>query len=319
MTLTDEQIDVFVAKVLHLGPGKKKEYLNQVDHLIEKLRKKIENDSSFKVKHFKKTGSLVKGTVLRPRDGFGVDADIAVALDVSESEKDHIENLHQIIRNLVDAVYPSKPSMDFWVQPRTLGIHFRESGLDVDLVPVIPIVGEPGYSWQPSSNGGDPVKTNIQAQLNFIKSRRDADPRFKTLVRLIKRWRNVQELEKFRSYTIELIVSHLYDTKGAATSLESGLKRFFLYVAQSELRVPISFPELGTVTSFPPNPVVILDPVNKANNVAMRLTDDERKEVVSSAQIAWERITTGQFASSKGDTLDLWKEVFGRSFTVDED
>ena len=319
MTLTDDQVNVFVNKVLFLGPGKRKEFLAQVDHLIARLKKKIEEDTSIKVRSFKKTGSLTKGTVLKPRDGYGVDADIAVFLNVTEAEKEHVENLHQIIRDLLDKTYPSKPSEDFQVQPRTLGIHFRESGLDVDLVPVIPISGEPGYGWQPSSQQGDPVKTNIQGQLDFIKNRHKADPRYRTLVKLLKRWRNEQELGKFRSFTIELILAHLYDVQGAAESLESGLRRFFLYVAQTELKTAISFPELGTVTSFPSDPVVILDPVNKDNNVAARLTDDERKDIVAAALTAWETIHTAANKGGKGETLDLWKELFGRSFTVDED
>ncbi|NJK90461.1 MAG: hypothetical protein HC904_00700 [Blastochloris sp.] len=229
MKLTDTQLNVFISKVLHLGKGKRKEFLTQVDFLIQSLDKKIKEDASFKVKGFKKTGSIMKGTVLKPSGDFGVDADIAVFLDVSESEKNDIENLHQIIRNLLVAVYPTKKPQDFRVQPRTLGIHFHTSGLDVDLVPVIPIPKQEGYGWQPSSQRGQPVKTSIQGQLDFIKNRRDADPRFKSIVRLLKKWRNENELERFRSFTIELLVAHLYDQNGAATSLEDGLQRFFLF------------------------------------------------------------------------------------------
>jgi hypothetical protein len=319
MMLKDSEIGVFVSKVLHLGPGKRKEYLAQVDNLISELTLKIRNDSSFKVKGFKKTGSLRKGTVLKPKGDYGVDADVGVFLDVSEAEKGDIEKLHSIIRKLLIAVYPMKDPGDFKIQPRTLGIHFRVSGLDVDLVPVIPIPEEPGYGWQPSSQNGDPVKTCIQGQLDFIKKRKDADSRFRTLVRLLKKWRNEKELNKFRSFMIELIVAHLYDRDGAATSLESGLQRFFLHIAQDELKTPITFPELGNITSFPSHSVVILDPVNKDNNVAMRMTDGERQEIVAAAKSAWEAIETASWKGGKGETLDCWKEVMGRSFTIDEE
>ncbi len=319
MMLTDDQINVFVSKVLHLGPGKRKEYLDQVDYLIACLEKKINEDSSFKVKSFKKTGSLMKGTVLKPKGDYGVDADIAVFLDLSEAEKDDVDKLHEIILNLLIAVYPMKNREDFQVQPRTLGIHFDDSGLDVDLVPVIPIPEDPGYGWQPSSQRGDPIRTSVQGQLDFIKNRRDADTRFKTLVRLLKKWRNEQELSNLRSFMIELIVAHLYDRDGAAASLEAGLQRFFLYVAQSSLAEPITFPELGEIATFPDDPVVILDPVNKDNNVAIRLTDNERKEIVTVAETAWSTIETARWNNAKGETLDLWKEVMGRSFVVDGD
>jgi tRNA nucleotidyltransferase (CCA-adding enzyme) len=319
MMLNDTQIGVFVSKVLHLGPGKRKEYLEQVDNLISQLTKKISEDSSFKVKGFLKTGSLMKGTVLKPKGDYGVDADIAVFLDLSEAEKADIEKLHNIILNLLMAVYPTKNREDFQIQPRTLGIHFQVSGLDVDLVPVIPIPKEPGYGWQLSSQNGEPIKTSIQGQLDFINKRKNADVRFRTLVRLLKKWRNKQELDKFRSFMIELIVAHLCDRDGACVSLESGLQRFFLFVAQSELKTPITFPELGKVTTFPSDPVVILDPVNKNNNVAMRLTDAERKEIVKAAQTAWETIVTASCNDAKGETLDLWKEVMSRAFIIDEE
>jgi hypothetical protein len=319
MMLTDEQINAFVSKVLHLGPGKRKEFIAQVDYMIGRLKKKIDEDSSFGVKGFKKTGSLVKGTVLKPRGDTGVDADIAVFLDVSEAEKDHVDKMHEIIRDLLIAVYPTKKSEDFQVQPRTLGIHFHDSGLDVDLVPVIPIPDEAGYGWQPSSVNGEPVKTNIQGQLDFIKNRKGADPRFRTLVKLLKKWRNQQELEKLRSFAIELIVAYLNDRDGPAPSLESGLQRFFLYVAQSGLMEPISFPELGKVTTYPAGTVVILDPVNKENNVTARLSDTERQEIASAAETAWSVIETASWKAGKGETLDLWKEVMGRSFTMEKD
>ena len=67
------------------------------------------------------------------------------------------------------------------------------------------------------------------------------------------------------------------------------------------------------------DPVVILDPVNVGNNVAGRLSDGERQEIVRAATAAWEKLETASWKDEKGATLDLWKEIMGRSFTVDED
>lgn len=318
MQLTDAQINVFVDKVLKLPRGKRQVYLDQVDYLIGRMQAKIDEDSSFVVRRFTKTGSLQKGTVLKPRGDYWVDADIAAELDVSEASRDDLASLHEIILNLLCAVYPQKKRDDFKVQPRTLGIHFRESGLDVDLVPVIPIPSEPGYGWQPSSQGAPPLKTSVQGQLDFIKARSDTDPRYRTLVRLVKGWRNVQELDFLRSFVIELILAYLQDTEGVAESLEKGLLRFFCYVAQTELKEPISFPENGRVTGYPGHVVVVLDPVNKENNVAGRLTDPERCEIARRTKEAWELITTARHNAFKGETVEYWKEVFGRSFLIEE-
>lgn len=319
MHLTDTQINVFVSKVLKLPPGKRKEYLRQVDYLIESFKKKVaEDESSFAVSKFRKTGSLRKGTVLKPRDGHGVDADIAVELDFPEEKRNDLDLLHKEIIELLIAVYPQKKPQDFKVQPRTLGIHFRESGLDVDLVPIIPVLDEPGYGWQPSSRGEALVKTSVPGQLAFIKSRNDADPRYRTLARLLKSWRNQQELDHLRSFTIELLLAALQDQEGPAGRLEDGLIRFFRFIAQTELKEPISFPENGKSNGIPPDPVVILDPVNESNNVAARLTGQEREEIVRDATEAWEILSTAQYLTGKGETVEDWSKVFGRSFVIEE-
>jgi tRNA nucleotidyltransferase (CCA-adding enzyme) len=318
MKLTDTQINYFVSKVLKLPPGKRQELFNQVDFLIKRLEGKIKEDGLFQVTGFKKTGSLVKGTVLKPQGDNGVDADVAVYLNVSESDKEDIAKLHQMILKLVRAVYSQKQPQDFKVQPRTLGIHFRDSELDVDLVPIIPIAGQSGYGWQPSSAQGQPVKTSVDGQLAFLKKRSDADPSYRTVVRLAKKWRNNKELGQLRSFLIELVLAHIQDTCGVIHSLEEGIQRFFLYIAQSKLMQPIAFTENGIVTKFPKDVVVVLDPVNSTNNVALRLTEAERKEIVEEAERAWERISTASFCAGKGDTIDHWKEVFGRSFVIED-
>ena len=319
MMLTDTQIKVFVSKVLKLPPGKRAEYLRQVDYLIERFEKKVkEDESSFAVSKFRKTGSLRKGTVLKPRDGHGVDADIAVELDFPEEKRYDLDLLHDEIVELLVAVYPQKDPEDFKVQPRTLGIHFRESSLDVDLVPIIPVPDDPDYGWQPSSKGEALVKTSVPGQLAFIKNRNDADPRYRILVRLLKRWRNHQELDHLRSFTIELLLAALQDQEGPAGRLEDGLIRFFRFIAQMELGEPISFPENGELNNLPSDPVVILDPVNEENNVAARLTEEEQQEIVKVATTSWETLSAAQYLTGKGETIDYWSEVFGRSFVIEE-
>jgi len=314
MLLTDAEINYFVVNRLKLPPGKRQEYLDQVDYLIGRLEKKIAEESAFAIKRFTKGGSLVKGTVLRPRDGDGVDADVAVDLDVSEANKDDLDLLHGTICELLIAVYPQKSPNDFKIQPRTLGIHFRESGLDVDLVPVVPIPGEPGYGWQPSSRGDGPVKTNVSGQLAFIKARSDTDVRYRTLVRLLKRWRNYQDLAALRSFTIELLLAYVQDRYGPAASLEAGLRRFFLFLAHQ----PVSYPQNGRVRRFPSDEVVILDPVNAENNVAQRIVEVERQEIVRGATEAWEVISAASWNNYKGETVELWREIFGRAFVIEE-
>lgn len=100
--------------------------------------------------------------------------------------------------------------------------------------------------------------------------------------------------------------------------LEDGIIRFSRFVVQTNLREPISFPENSEMNGLPSDPVVILDPVNSDNNVAARLTEGERKEIVEAATAAWETLSTAQYLTGKGETVEYWREVFGRSFVIEE-
>jgi hypothetical protein len=319
MDITDTQLNYFVNNRLKLPKGKRAEYLAQVDHLIERFSAAANGDELIDIKKFLKTGSLRKGTVLRPRGDFGVDADVAVFLNVTGASQYDLANLHDRIRKLLLKIYPTKKPKDFTVQPRTLGIEFLDSGLEMDLVPLVVIDGPGDYGWQPSSQGDAPVKTSVTKQLEFIRARKDGYANFTALVRLLKHWRNFHELDdSLRSFAIELIVSHLQDARGMPASLEAGLLRFFLYVADSQLKTPISFKECGTPKSFPKDRVVILDPCNVDNNVTRRITDQDCQLIVEKCLNAWETLTYARNYDGKTQTLELWKEIFGRSFVVED-
>lgn len=319
MELTDAQLCYFVNNRLKLAKGKRSEYLAQVDRLIEKFDAAAKGDSQINIKKFLKTGSLRKGTVLRPRGDFGVDADIAVYLNADGASGFDLANLHSRIRRMLTKIYHQKKPEDFTIQPRTLGIEFKDSGLEMDLVPLIAIEGPGDYGWQPSSRGDQPVKTSVPKQLEFIRTRRDAYANFTALVRLLKFWRNHQELDdSLRSFTIELIVSHLQDSEGTPASLEEGVLRFFRYVAQSELKKNICFRECGTPQSFPKDRVVILDPCNVDNNVGRKITEQDCNSIIAKCLESWETLSYARNHGGKTQTLELWKDVYGRSFVIED-
>jgi hypothetical protein len=96
------------------------------------------------------------------------------------------------------------------------------------------------------------------------------------------------------------------------------LLRFFLYVADSQLKTPICFKECGTPKSFPNDRVVILDPCNVDNNVGRKISDQDCKDIVDKCLTAWETLTYARNYEGKTQTLELWKEVFGRSFVIED-
>lgn len=319
MELTDSQLLYFVNNRLKLPKGKRAEYLAQVDHLIERFAAAANGDKVIDIKKFLKTGSLRKGTVLRPTGDIGVDADVAVFLNANGATGYDLANLHNRIRKMLVKIYPTKKPEDFTVQPRTLGIEFLVSGLEMDLVPILSIDGPGDYGLQPSSQGDAPVKTSVTRQLEFIRARKDGYANFTALVRLLKSWRNFHDLgDSLRSFTIELIVCHLQDTEGIPSSLENALLRLFLYVTRSELKEPIAFAECGTVKSFPKDRVVILDPCNGDNNVGRKITDADCDVITTKTREAWETLSYASNHGGKVQTLELWKEVFGRAFVIEE-
>lgn len=186
--------------------------------------------------------------------------------------------------------------------------------MSVDIVPVIEDSARPGYGWQYDIHDGSKIQTCAPCQIKFVRDRKNIDSDFRTLVRLAKKWKNYAGLKPLKSFTIELIMAHVLAKNGKDGSIEKRFRDFLLYIAQSELKEVIYFPENGIVFPQFSDPVVILDPVCKSNNVTSRITEAERSEIVTAATEAWE---TANHASFEEDT-EIWKELFGLRFKVED-
>ena len=185
----------------------------------------------------------------------------------------------------------------------------------MDIVPVIEDPARAGYGWQFDIHDGTKIQTCAPCQIKFVRDRKEIDPDFRTLVRLAKKWRNRVELKPLKSFAIELIMAHVLDKNGKDGSIEKRFRDFLLYIAQSGLKEVITFPENDPVSPKFTDPVVILDPVCNTNNVASRISEGERMEIVEAAMDAWE---TANFASAEDD-IEIWKELFGPHFKIKED
>lgn len=319
MQLTDQQLNFYVDNVIAFKSEDKKKYQDQVDHLKETLTNAIHKNSALKVSKINQAGSWRKGTALKPRDGVGIDIDLVVYLDISEAERSDIETLHEMVVKLLCAAYPMKPPSDFRPSRKTVGIEFRTSGLKVDLVPVVPVKQPAEYVWQPEVGGAGSFLSSPPGQLEFIQALKARDPRYASVVRLLKRWRNFAELsDELSSFTIELITAHVVEKQGPPPRLEEGMLRVLAYIAQSQLKLPISFS--GAIRSVPStsSPVRIFDPTNNENNAAGRMSEEDRKAVVGRAVEALESLNYAQNIARKGDTQEQWKGVLGPSFKVEE-
>lgn len=313
MSLSNTQIRYFDSEVLRLPAEKRKEYHAQVDHLITELSKNIRQKTKIRITKVVKAGSFAKYTILRKTSEDPVDVDLVFYIADQSVDAESRTTLLDKIYELLMEVYPNKKVDDFEIQRKAATVEFVASGLSVDIVPVIQDSQRTDHGWQFGTDGSKTL-TCAPCQINFLSKRKDADKDFRTLVRMGKRWRRQAELGALKGFTVELIAAHVLAAGGTAGSLEERFRRFLLYIAQSELKQVISFPEnslpLGTFT----DPVVILDPVNSQNNVAARITEEERQEIVAAADRDWELANL----ASVDDDHDVWKQVFGNRFKVED-
>lgn len=315
MPLNNSEIHFYDSTVLRLPADKRKEYHAQVDRLVSALTSKVHEQTDVKITKVVKAGSFAKFTILRKTSEDPVDVDVVFYIAGRSVDKETLASLTQLIYDALIKLYPNKSVENFEIQRKAATVQFVGSGLSVDIVPVIEDPARVGYGWQFDIHDGTKVQTCAPCQIKFIRDRKDKDADFRTLVRLAKKWRNRIELTRLKSFTIELIMAHVLAKNGPAGSIEKRFRDFLLYIAQSGLKEVISFPENGLVLKQFKDPVVILDPVCSSNNVASRITEAERKEIVAAAEAAWE---TANFASQEDD-IEIWKELFGPRFKVKEE
>ncbi|MFA7517639.1 CBASS oligonucleotide cyclase [Shewanella sp.] len=312
MPLTNTQVRYYDSNVLRLPKDKRETYNAQVDRLIAALRDSLKKQDQITIKRVVKAGSFAKHTILRKTSEDAVDVDVVFYISGQKADEETFSSLSQKIYEALLKLYPNKSIEDFEIQRKAATVTFVGTGLDVDIVPVIENPNKEGYGWQFDRVDGSKTETCAPCQVRFVKERKDQDSDFRTLVRLAKRWRTMVECP-LKSFHIELIMAHVLEVNGKDGSLDKRFRDFLLYIVESNLQEVIKFPENGAVSKFT-DPVIIIDPVCDTNNVASRITEDERKEIVQLAEKSWE---TANFASVEGD-FDLWKELFGRSFRVED-
>ena len=313
MPLTNSQLRYYDSNVLRLPDDKRKEYHRQVDFLIDKLSEDLRDEIEVRITKTVKAGSFAKFTILRKTSEDPIDVDVVFYISDRSVDQENLESLNDSIHELLIRIYPNKDVGDFEIQRKATTVSFIGSGLSVDVVPVIQDEDRPDYGWQFDLEDGSTVQTCAPCQIQFVRDRKDKDKHFRTLVRLAKKWRNHAELKPLKSFAIELILAYVLDQEGSEESIEQRFRRFLLYMAQSGLKDVIQFPEnTGPIGCFD-DPVVILDPVQSDNNVAARITESERQQIVNAASEAWE---TAHFASVENDNA-VWKELFGPHFKIE--
>ena len=318
MKLNNQQILRFVERV-KLPREKKADYESQINGLKSRVVRAIGGMPNTKVVKVRRAGSWKKGTALRPRGDMPLDVDLVFFVNAAKGAGIDWQALRDEIIAVLKKAYPNKSARDFTNGKKTVGIVFRGSGLEVDIVPFAPDKGGSSYGRQPKKklNSGD-FKTSVDKQLDFISGIKGQWPSFAPAVRMVKWWKNRWELE-LPSFAVELVFAYLIHEKriaGSAT-IERGIMEFFEFIsAGSPIR--IKFP--GAIGRCPPvrdGVPIIADPTNNENNVMEKTSRREWEEITDKAGEAFETITYARQVNGIGGTVELWREVF-EEFNIQE-
>ncbi|MCZ8021512.1 MAG: CBASS oligonucleotide cyclase [Cyclobacteriaceae bacterium] len=327
MRLNNGQLENFIARI-KLKRDDMPKYRDQINNLREKLEEKIRNDkrTGLKVTRFIIAGSWKKGTILKPTGEHPIDVDLVLYVEGDENIQSDLKKLHDFVVEYLKEIYPTKDinrDVDAEGNTKSIKITFTGTGLEMDIVPVVPLLSPKEYVVQPQrGGGGKKYITSVTRQLEFAQERRSKNSSYTAIVRAIKWWRNYKELKPvddesgISSFTIELIASYLEITKGCVQNIEDGLIRFFKFVSDPEFPVITFKDAIGKVPVYD-TPIFVADPTNNENNSAKKIDDKIWKEVKKEANDAFESLCIAQSKNFEGETIEEWKRVFGSSFNIE--
>ncbi len=311
MKLTNGQLLNYKERI-KFGKEEKAEYQDQIDRMIGLIEAAILEHIDTRVIKVRQAGSWRKGTIIKPQHDVPVDIDLIFYLDIDHDEYSDLHHANDKMMPILKSVYPQKNDEDFWDNPRTAGLEFIESGLHVDIVPVGK-TNNPDYVAQPDIDG-NVYYTSPTKQLEFIKQRKEANPNYTAIVRLIKKWRNFQDI-KLSSFAIELIVAHLDITAGVEIDISEAILRFFKLIGKKKFPVILFNAPFGTYEDEGSH-VYIADPTHSSNNVVRSMTDSDWGLVRECANTAFDTLVLAEEEPHQTATLDLWKELFGPDFNT---
>ncbi len=308
-----KEIVNFAQNQVNLPKDKSDKYRAQVRNLREKLEEYLGTNPDFKLRKMILSGSLAKGTALRSLN----DIDVACYI---KGEEFNIQNLLQDLSNYLCSKFPNFNSDQITCQNYSLKISFRGTGLDVDIVPIL-YNGDSNWDGDLiSQEDGTLLKTNILRHIKFIQKRKEKCEHFSQIVRLIKFWIQKTKREnpdfKFKSFMVEIILAHLLDKGFDFSDYPEVLQHFFTYIATSQLQKRIEFfdyYEAVYLESFD-DPVQIIDPVNKSNNVSKNYSKEMVSIIVEKSLEAGDAIDAALYATTKQKTVYYWQKIFGSSF-----
>ena len=325
MKLENNQLQFFVNKI-KLQPENMQKYRDQINNLKSKLEDKIKNYEStgLKLTIFLLAGSWKKRTILKATGENPIDIDLVLFVGGDDNIQNDLKKLHDYIVKYLEEIYPQKDinrDVDAEGNTKSITIRFSGSGLEVDIVPVVPINSPEKYVWQPQRGGGGKYITSVEKHLDFSLSKRQNNPSYTAVVRMLKHWKNYKELKPtdneggISSFAIELIVAYLDEKYGVESNIEEAIIRFFQFVSGSNFP-NIKFSHAINTIPYYSTPIYIADDTNNENNAAKKIDIAKWNEIVEEAEKAFDALNYAQSIKTEGTTIEEWKTVFGPTFNI---
>lgn len=326
MKLTNKELEFFVDKI-KLKAENMTKYRDQIKNLENNLKQKISYDTrtGLKVSRMVISGSWKKHSILRPTGDTPIDIDMVFFVTGDKYIMNDIPKLHDFIVRYLEEIYPQKDiskDVDAEGHTKSVKLKFAGSGLEVDIVPVVPLKEPDTYVWQPQRGGSGKYITSIDKQLEFAKDCRDRNINYTKIVRCLKWWRNYKELKPgdgepgLSSFAIELIVAYLDLKFGIQSDIEEGIIRFFQFLSNQKFPEITFADAINCIPRFYDTPVFVADNTNNENNSCKKMSPSKWKEIVNEAAEAFDTLNIAQSRRSEGDTITEWKSVFGPSFSI---
>ncbi|WP_438298450.1 CBASS oligonucleotide cyclase [Sporosarcina sp. FA15] len=314
MLFTNQDLKNFIEIKVNVKSEKVNEYRKQVNRLRDNLTDYIKENPDFGLVKMLHSGSVRKGTAISTLN----DMDVAIYV-----KPDQVENYteEQVLTYIKDGLVKAYKRYNMTEDQFSIGRHcikvsFKGSGLDVDVVPVIPN-GEPDDRGHLiAQDTGERVLTSIPLHLSFIRSRKNSNSNYATMVRVTKWWRNKNDF-KMKSFLIEMIWAHIADSEGISDDIVTALQQFYRYIINTELKDPIIFEDhyKKSEVTLVENGINIFDPVNPDNNLGDSLDYLKLERIIDEADEALGSLSLAIQASTKNVAISSLKQIFGTSFS----
>ena len=250
----------------------------------------------------------------------GQDVDLVFVVSPTTKDDEEITALLGRFNRYAKDSYPDVPRS---TTKSSVRLSFVGTKLSYDLVPMLATDAVDEQIL--IRKGGERRRTSVQKHVEFVTRRTRTSNdlpgrvKFNECIRLFKWWREVLaegDVDKYTTMLIELMCAAAFDKLGVEATYSSTLGRWFGYLAHIvKVRTPIYFSDYTPWASAPASAVwAVVDPVNKENNVADRLSTldvDALADALAEARDAIQAAVSADEDDDESECLDELARVFG--------